>query len=111
MSDPKATRVVAFDVKADGTLEHERTFFDAQPRAATGAKGLCDGMKVDRDGNLWATGPGGVMVISPAGKLLGVINTREPTANCAWGDDGSTLYIAANYFLLRVNTLTKGAGW
>ena len=51
------------------------------------------------------------MVLSPAGKLLGTINTNEPTGNCCWGDDGSTLYITANYFLIRVKTLTKGAGW
>lgn len=111
VSDPKATRVVAFDVKADGTLANERTFFDAQSRSAAGLKGLCDGTKVDRDGNVWATGPGGVQVLSPAGKLLGVINTNEPTGNCCWGDDGSTLYITANCFIVRVKTLTKGAGW
>lgn len=111
VSDDKATRVVAYDVKADGTLDKERTFFDAQSRAKAGLKGLCDGLKIDRDGNVWATGPGGVMVLSPAGKLLGVINTNEETGNCCWGDDGSTLYIAANYFLVRVKTLTKGAGW
>ena len=86
-------------------------FFDAQSRKVQGQPGLCDGLKVDRDGNVWATGPGGVMVISPAGKLLGVINTGEPTGNCCWGDDGSTLYITANYFLVRLKTLTKGAGW
>ncbi len=111
VSDSAATRVVAFDVKSDGTVANERVFFDAQALKEKGGKGLCDGMKVDRAGNLWCTGPGGVLVISPKGKLLGVLNTGEPTANCAWGDDGSTLYITANYFLVRVKTLTKGAGW
>jgi gluconolactonase len=111
VSDPAATRVVAFDVEPDGTIANERTFFDAQSRHARGLPGLCDGMKIDRDGNVWNAGPGGVMVISPAGKLLGVINTGEPTGNCAWGDDGSSLYITANCFLLRVKTRTKGAGW
>ena len=101
----------AFDVQADGTLAKQRLFFDAQPRNAQKLPGLCDGMKVDRDGNVWCTGPGGVMVLSPAGKLIGVINTGEPTGNCCWGDDGSTLYITANYFLVRVKTKTKGAGW
>ena len=111
VSDSAATRVVAFDVKSDGTVANERVFFNAQPLKEKGGKGLCDGLKVDRAGNLWCTGPGGVLVISPKGKLLGVLNTGEPTANCAWGDDGSTLYITANYFLVRVKTLTKGAGW
>jgi gluconolactonase len=111
VSDASATRIVAYDVQPDGTLARQRVFFDAQPRHLQKLPGLCDGMKVDREGNLWATGPGGVMVLSPAGKLLGVIDTGEPTGNCCWGDDGSSLYITANCFLLRVKTRTKGAGW
>lgn len=111
VSDSAATRVMAYDVKADGTIANGRTFFDAQPLRKPGAKGLCDGLKVDRAGNVWATAPGGVLVLSPAGKLLGRLNTGEATANCGWGDDGSTLYITADMFLVRVKTLTKGAGW
>lgn len=111
VSDSKATRVVAYDVEADGTISNERTFFDAQPLLTGGARGLCDGLKVDREGNVWTSGPGGILVISPGGKLLGVINTGQSTANCNWGDDGSTLYITADMFLVRVKTLTKGAGW
>jgi gluconolactonase len=111
VSDAKATRLVAFDVAADGTIKNERTFFDAQPLLKGNDKGLVDGLKVDRDGNVWSSAPGGIIVLSSAGKLLGRINTGEPTANCNWGDDGSTLYITANMFLLRVKTKTKGAGW
>lgn len=110
VSDPNATRVLAFDVQPDGTLARQRVFFDAQPRRTQKLPGLCDGLEVDREGNVWATGPGGVMVIAPSGKLLGVIDTGEPTGNCCWGDDGSTLYITANYFLIRVKTKTKGVG-
>ena len=73
-------------------------------------KGLPDGLKVDRDGNLWATGPGGVHVMNAQGKLLGRLETGEATANCAWGDDGSTLYITADMWLCRVRTNTRGAG-
>jgi gluconolactonase len=111
VSDGRATRVVAHDVKDDGTLANARTFFDAKPLQKPGVKGGCDGLKVDKDGNIWTTGPGGVLVISREGKLLGRLNTGEPTANCNWGDDGSTLYITANMFLVRVKTLTIGAGW
>lgn len=111
VSDPAATRVVVFDVQRDGTLANERVFFNAQPLKGRGVKGGCDGLKVDRAGNVWTTGPGGVLVLSAGGKLLGRINPHEPTANCAWGDDGATLYITANCFLLRVPTLTRGAGW
>ncbi len=70
--------------------------------------GLPDGMKLDKKGNLFATGPGGVFVFTPDGKHLGTINTGEPTANCNWGDDGSVLYITANHYLCRIKTNTKG---
>ncbi len=111
VSDPKASRVVAYDVKDDGTVANARTLFDAQPLKSPEHKGGCDGMKVDKDGNIWTTGPGGVLVISRQGKLLGRLNTGVATANCNWGDDGSVLYITADMFLVRVKTLTKGAGW
>lgn len=111
VSDSRATRIVAHDVTAGGDVANERTFFDAQPLLKGSDKGLVDGLKVDRAGNVWSSGPGGILVLSPNGKLLGRINTGEATANCNWGDDGSTLYITADMFLLRVKTKTKGAGW
>lgn len=111
VSDPKATHVAAYDVKDDGSLANGRVFFDAQLLKKPEQRGGCDGLKTDREGNVWTTGPGGVLVISPTGKLLGRILTGQPTANCGWGGDGSTLYITANMFLVRVKTLTKGAGW
>jgi gluconolactonase len=67
-------------------------------------------MKVDEKGNLFASGPGGIHVFSPDGKLLGRIETGEANANVAWGDDGSTLYITADMWLCRVKTKTRGAG-
>ncbi|HEY1109698.1 MAG TPA: SMP-30/gluconolactonase/LRE family protein [Opitutaceae bacterium] len=111
VSDSKATRLVAYDVQPDGTIANGRTFFDAQPLLKDGNRGLVDGLKIDRHGNVWSSGPGGILIISPAGKLLGRLNTGQPTANCNWGDDGSALYITANMFLVRVKTTTKGAGW
>ena len=99
-SDPEAAIWMAFAVKADGTLGKSRVFFDATAWAKAGKKGLPDGMKVDKDGNLFATGPGGVLVFAPDGTHLGTLDTGEPTANCAWGDDGSVLYITADKYLL-----------
>jgi gluconolactonase len=110
VSDPKAPQIHAYDLRADGTVANHRIFFDTTPLLGSGP-GLPDGMKIDRAGNIWSTGPNGVLVISPAGKHLGTIVTGQPTGNCAWGDDGSSLYITSNMFLLRVKTLTKGAGW
>ena len=111
VSDPGDPRIMAYEVQPDGTVANGRTFFDAKPLRGQGRPGTCDGLKVDAQGNVWATGPGGVLVITPAGKHLGSILTNQLTGNCCWGDDGSTLYIAAHRFLIRVKTATKGAGW
>jgi gluconolactonase len=108
-SDPEHAVWMAYDVKADGTIANGRVFFDATPAVKAGKKGLPDGLKVDVQGNLFATGPGGVYVFSAAGKHLGTIVTGEPTANCAFGDDGSTLYMTANNKLCRIKLATRGA--
>jgi len=110
-SDPEKAYWKKFPVKDDGTVGKGEILFDATDWVKQKKPGLPDGLKVDKDGNLWATGPGGVLVLSPAGKLLGLLATGVPTANCGWGDDGSTLYITADKNLVRVKTLTKGAGW
>jgi gluconolactonase len=96
-----------------GTLTNGKIFFDASDWFKAGKKGNPDGMKIDRDGNLWATGPGGLHIFTPEGKHLGTINpnTGDPVSNCAWGDDGSTLYMTVNHMLARIKTNTKGAGW
>jgi len=64
---------------------------------------------VDSAGNIWATGPGGILVISSQAKLLGVITFPEVPANCAWGDaDGKTLYATARTGLYRIKTNIAG---
>jgi gluconolactonase len=107
-SDSQRAIWMAFPVNADGALGAGRVFFDATPWVRAGKKGSPDGLKVDRAGNLFATGPGGVVVFAPDGTHLGTIDTGEPTANCGWGDDGSVLYMTANKFLCRIKTTTKG---
>lgn len=109
-SDPKEALWMVFDVKEDGALGEGKVFFDATKWVAT-EKGLPDGLKVDRDGNIFATGPGGVFIFAPDGTHLGTIATGEATGNCAWGDDGSSLYINADMYLGRVKTSTRGVGW
>ena len=110
-SDPKAAIWKSFPVKADGTLGDSKLLYDATKAVEEKLLGLPDGLKVDKDGNLWATGPGGVYIFTAKGKLLGRISTGERTANCAWGNDGSTLYITADMYLCRIQTKTRGAGW
>lgn len=109
-SDAAAAIWRVFDVKADGTLENGRVLFDATSMTKT-QKGLPDGLKIDVDGNLFATGPGGVFVLTPDGKHLGTIRTGQATSNCAFGDDGRTLYMTADDFLMRVKLKTKGRGF
>lgn len=110
-SDPEKAYWKAFPVKEDGTLGAGKVLFDTTEWVKAKKPGLPDGMKVDKDGNLFATGPGGVIVLDKTGKHLGTLATGVPTANCGWGDDGSTLYITADKQLVRVKTATKGAGW
>jgi gluconolactonase len=109
-SDPAKAVWMAFEVKSDGTLGDGRVFFDATSSVGK-KKGLPDGLKVDKQGNLFATGPGGVLVFAADGTHLGTIDTGEATANCAFGDDGSTLYITADMYLCRIKTTTKGLGF
>ncbi|HVS35434.1 MAG TPA: SMP-30/gluconolactonase/LRE family protein [Gemmataceae bacterium] len=113
-SDPKMAVWMAWDVKDDGTLGKSRVFYDAtefKKDLDEGHRGLPDGMKLDKDGNIFGTGPGGVLVFTPDAKLLGVVATGVRTSNCNWGDDGSTLYITANDHLTRIKTKTIGNGW
>jgi gluconolactonase len=68
-------------------------------------------MKVDQAGNLFAAGPGGVLVFSSDGTHLGTLKTGQKTANCAWGGDGTVLYITAHMYVCRIKTKTRGVGF
>jgi gluconolactonase len=111
VSDGKSPFIYAHDIQGDGTVANRRVFFDAGPLVARKLNGALDGMKVDAKGNVFATAPGGIVVLSPQGKHLGTIYSGDVTANCAFGDDGSTLYMTSNHALMRVRTSTKGLGF
>src|SRR5688500_6090337 len=111
ISDPRNPYIMSYPVNADGSTGAGRTFYDARERVRQGLRGGLDGLKVDAKGNIFATGPGGILVLSPAGKHLGTIVPGDLVANCAFGDDGSTLYMTVNRQLMRVRTLTKGHGF
>jgi gluconolactonase len=111
-SDPDAAIWKAFPIKEDGTLGPGKVIHDATADVkANPEKGLPDGLKVDQKGNIFATAVNGVYVFAPDHTLLGRIVTNDKTANCAWGDDGTVLYMATNDKLTRVKTTTKGLGW
>jgi len=100
---------MAFPVKDDGTLGRSRVLYDGT-RTTLGRRGVADGMKVDGQGNIFGAGPGGVYVIDPAGVLLGWFDFGGHVGNVAWGEKGSTLFIAANAAVYRVRLSTIGAG-
>ena len=106
----KEAWIMSYSVDKKGNVGKGSLLYDATELAKTD-KGLPDGLKTDTEGNIWCTGPGGVLVISSKGKLLGRILTGHRTANCAWGEDGSTLYMTADYYIMRIQTLTKGTGF
>lgn len=109
VSDGSAPAIYAYDVQSDGGVANKRLFFDAAPLRDQGKRGAPDGMAVDLDGNLFATGPGGVLVITPEGEHLGTIETGQATANVTFGGpDRSVLYITAHRYLLRLPVKAKG---
>ena len=104
-SDEKHKVWMRYDVAADGSVSNGKVFADV---TAEKEDGLPDGMKVDSQGNVYGSGPGGVWVFSPDGKHLGTIKPPETPANCGWGDDGKSLYITARTGLYRIKLAVAG---
>jgi gluconolactonase len=104
-SDPKRKLWMRYDVASDGSVSNGKVFFDVTSETEDG---LPDGMKVDQQGNVYATGPGGVWVFTPEGKHIGTIKPPEIPANCGWGDDGKTLYMTARTGLYRIKLRVAG---
>ena len=104
-SDEKRRIWMRYDVAANGTVSNGRVFAGV---TAEKEEGLPDGMKVDSQGNVWGTGPGGIWVFSADGKHLGTIKPPEQPANCNWADDGKTLYITARTGVYRLKLAVAG---
>jgi gluconolactonase len=108
-----------YEVKADGTLGTGTVFYDVTRETADG---LPDGLKMDKQGNLYCTGPGGVWIFSPQAKYLGRIQPSEIPANCAWGkqtqggssaalsprEEAKTLYLTARKGVYRIQLAVAG---
>jgi len=98
--DPQRKVVMRYLVNVDGTLSAGEVFHDVT--LAPGEDGI-DGLKVDREGNLYVCGPDGVWILSPQGQVLGMIKGPEVQHNLAWGDeDGRTLYMTAMTGIYRI---------
>lgn len=104
-TEPTRKVIMAYDVAADGSVSNGRVFADA---TADTTPGMPDGLKLDTDGNVYATMPGGVWVIAPDGRHLGTIRAPEVAANVGWGDDGRSLYITAETGVYRVRLTAAG---
>lgn len=106
-SSRSAAWVIRYPVRSDGTLAEGQILRDLTEYTA-GLPGAPDGIKLDRAGNIFTTGPGGVWVLEPGGRPLGRIETGRRVANLCWGDDGSTLYLCSDDYLCRIRTATAG---
>lgn len=100
-SDPAKPNWYVFDVKGD-TLTNGKIFYSAV-NESKGIRGLPDGLKIDKNGNVFATGPGGVYIFNSEGKVLGKIKLDEASSNCALTPDEKTLYITNDMYVLRIN--------
>ncbi|HKT14076.1 MAG TPA: SMP-30/gluconolactonase/LRE family protein [Allosphingosinicella sp.] len=110
-SDPRRAIIMAYALDASGGICGRRIFADLTSLVGKDRPGLPDGMAIDIEGNLFATGPGGILVFTRDGAMLGLIATGAAIANCTFGDDGRTLYIASDNMLARVRTATIGLGF
>jgi gluconolactonase len=106
--DDKNKVILRYDVQPNGSLTNKTVFLDATKEPGEDA---WDGLKVDRQGNVYASGPGGLWIISPEGKHLGTIVGPEHPHNLAWGgEDHKTLYLAAQTGIYRLSVMVPGAG-
>jgi gluconolactonase len=105
IDDSARTHIRAFDVRQDGMLTGSRVLLDM----ASSDPGVPDGMKIDVQGNVFCTGPGGVWVCRADGAFLGRIALPELPANLAWAEDGSVLHITARTSVYRLQTQTRGS--
>ena len=111
ISDPERAVIMAYALDETGDISARRVLTDMTALMKSGLPGLPDGMAIDASGNLFATGPGGVHIYTPDGARIGRIETGTAIANCAFGEDGRTLFLASNDFLARIRTRTIGLGW
>src|SRR6266487_4300430 len=104
--DEKKKVVMRYEVQPDGSVKNGKLFFDM---TSAGTEDALDGMKTDKAGNLYVSGPGGLWILSPEGKHLGTIIPPKHPHNFAWGDaDGKTLYICARSGLYRMKLNIEG---
>jgi len=100
-SDSTKATWYAFDIADNDSLINPRIFYNAE-EAIKKEKGNPDGLKIDKNGNVFASGPGGIWIFNSKGKVLGKIKIAAAVSNCAFSPDEKTLYITADMYVLRM---------
>jgi gluconolactonase len=100
-SDPGKVYWYAYDVDDEGLLQNGRIFFDAS-EASKSAPGMPDGLKVDDQGNVFATGPGGIWIFDTAGRALGRIRIHQLVSNVSLSKDRREIYATADGEVVRI---------
>jgi gluconolactonase len=107
-SEPSKAIVMAYSLDRKGNVTGKKLFHDFTDLVGADAPGLPDGLTVARDGTIFTSGPGGILVLSKDGRRLGRISDGKATANCKFGDDGKTLYLTSHNMLARIRLNTSG---
>jgi gluconolactonase len=109
VNDTEKAHIRVFDVQDDGTIASSRVLADGIGTASLEIGDLVDGMKVDERGNIWVTGPGGVLAFSPEGEHIGTIEVPEPVGNLNWGGpDWNWMFIPATSSVYRIECKVSG---
>jgi gluconolactonase len=101
-SDPDYAVWMAYQLNVNGEIEKEKVFYDAT-EFVNKEPGLPDGLKIDANGNVFASGPGGIWIFNDSGNVLGKIKTGQATSNCAFGENGKVLFITADMYVMKVD--------
>jgi gluconolactonase len=109
VNDTEKAHIRVFDVQDDGTIANSRVLADGIGTASLEIGDLVDGMKLDERGNIWVTGPGGVLAFSPEGEHIGTIEVPEPVGNLNWGGpDWNWMFIPATSSVYRIECKVSG---
>jgi gluconolactonase len=109
VNDTEKAHIRVFDVQEDGTIANSRVLADGIGTASLELGDLVDGMKLDERGNIWVTGPGGVLAFSPEGEHIGTIQVPEPVGNLNWGGpDWNWMFIPATSSVYRIECKVSG---
>lgn len=107
LSDRERPEILAYSLDAKGFPTGMRTFRDMRAQQAAGLPGAPDGMDVAAAGHLFASGPGGIHVLTETGDLLGIVGTGKPIANACVGEGGRSLFLTASDRLCRVPLVVR----